>query len=133
MRTCREIRQARADGKDKIGVASKCVSGGPAGHSYRARLQRMIPGKRALARLRLGDGNAMRFDELAQRFRAPVAVNDTAAGDDHRLLRRAKQPDRDVELRGFRQRRADAPKRRREKRFGVVVGLGLHVLRQRRA
>ena len=66
MRAGREVRQPRADGEDEIGVARERVGRRRAGDADRARLQRMVPGQRALARLRFGDRHAMRFGEPAQ-------------------------------------------------------------------
>ncbi len=63
VRAGREVRQARADREHEIGVARERVRGRAAGDADRARLQRMVPRQRALARLRFGDRHAMRLGE----------------------------------------------------------------------
>jgi hypothetical protein len=73
----------------------------------------------------------MRFRERAQRLGPAIAVEHPTSSDDHRLLRRAQQLCRDVELRGVGRRGANADERRRKERLRIVVSLRLHVLRQR--
>ena len=131
MRAGGEVRKPRADGKHEIGVVRQRVRSRRARDAYRTCLQRVVPRQRALARLCFHYRHAMGFRERAQGFGAAVAVEHAAARDDHRLLRRAQERCRDIELRGFRRRRTDSHQRRREKRLGIIVGLGLHVLRQR--
>ena len=60
-----------------------------------------------------------------------VGVDDTAAGDDQRLLRRGEKRRDGVDLVGVRRGSADHPVPLVEELGREVVGVGLHVLRQR--
>ena len=73
----------------------------------------------------------MRFGEAAQLGRAAFAVQHAAAGDQQRALRRTQQVDCRRHLDRFGHRRAHPDHCRREKGFRKIVGLRLHVLRQR--
>jgi hypothetical protein len=129
MRAGREILEARSDGQDNIGLAGKRVGRGRAGDADRAQLQRMIPWQRTLAGLRLGDWNAMRFCEPAQRV-ARETVEHATAGDDQRPLRLAQHRDGPRELDCHRRRRAEQDVGRPEEILREIVRHGLHVLRQ---
>ena len=130
VRAGREVGEPRADGDDEVGVARELIGGRAAGHADGSGLQRVVPWQRALARLRLRHRHAMRLGKPAQRVGAAVAVEDAAAGNEHRLLRRAQQARHRVELDRLGLRRADANERRCKELRRKVVRLRLHVLRQ---
>ena len=87
----------------------------------------MIPGERALARLRLADRNARGGGEGGERaFRA--GVKHAAARDDQRRLGGAEQCFQLSQLVGIGRRRAEAPEAPFEEGGGVIERFGLHVL-----
>ena len=62
-------------GDDHVRVLGDRVGGGAAGRAQRAQVHRMVPGERALARLRLGDRDAEALGEGVQRaLRVGVAA-----------------------------------------------------------
>ena len=89
----REILQARPHREDDIRLFGQSVCGRGAVNADRAHVERMVGRKRGLARLRLGDWNAMGFGELRQ-CRAGAGIEYAAAGDDQRLVGLAKLRDR---------------------------------------
>ena len=89
MRARREIRTGACRRRARRRRPRERVRGRRAGDADRARLQRMVPGQRALARLRLGHRHAVRFGERAQRV-GGQRVEHAAARDDQRPLRCAQ-------------------------------------------
>ena len=125
-----EIAQTGSDHNHEVGVAGQDVGRARAGRTDAAERQRVRIGQRALAGLRLADGNAGRVDELPQRLRR-VAVQHAAAGHDHRPRAAADQRRSVAQPFEIGARPGDGPDTRLEQRRGVVVCLRLHVLRQR--
>ena len=108
------------------------VGRGAAGHAHAAHVQRMVPDDRALAGLGLAEGNAELLCEGAELV-VRLGIAHAAAADEHGLLRIADDLggllDGDVGGRTA----LDAPDALLEERLRIVVGLALHVLRQRDA
>jgi len=124
-----EVAIARADADHQVGVAGDQVRPQRAGDADRAQVERVIVGQRALARLRLPDGDARLLDELAQHSRR-VAVVHAAAGDDQRTLA-LPDPLRRLAQRGEVGAVArDVPDALAEERPRIVEGHRLHVLGQ---
>ena len=86
-------------------------------------------GEGALAGLGLGDRDAVTLGELGERA-AGEAVVHAAAGDDERRRGLAQRLRRFGELRRVGRRAADGPAPLPKEFLGVVIGLGLDVLRQ---
>ncbi len=130
LRGGREVAQPRADDDHEVGVAREEIGRTGAGRADAAERQWMRIGQRSLARLRLADGDAGRVDESAQRV-GGVAVEHAAAGDDERPRAGADRRRGLLQSIAIGARARDRPDARLEQRRRVVVGLGLHVLRQR--
>ena len=92
----------------------------------------MVPGQAALAGLRLGHRHAMRFGKHAQGLPG-LAVQHAAARHDQRPFGAGQQGHGLLQLGGIGRRAAQADQRRVEEIHGPVEGLGLHILRQRKA
>ena len=86
--------------------------------------------QRALARLALPHRYAGLLAQRPQRLLGAGVVH-AASGDDERPLRRPDDGGGVGDVDGLRQRTSHAPRARREELDRPVVGLGLHVLRQR--
>ncbi len=122
-----EILEARADPDDEVGILRQCVGARRAGDADRSHVERMVPGERRLAGLRLGDGDVVRFGEAFQRL-AGAGIVHAAAGDDHRGLGLADRVDRLRKLEGVRRRAALMPGLLLKEAFRIVVGFRLDVL-----
>ncbi len=94
------------------------------------RFSGMIPAQAALAGHGFTHGDAGGVHELPQRLSRP-RVDHAAAGHDHRLLAGPDQLGRLRQRRPIRPVAHDMPDALAEERGRVVVGLGLHILRQR--
>ena len=125
-----EIRVPGADPDDDVRLPGEQVRRRVPGGADRAQVQRVVERQRALAGLGFGDRDAGGLDELLQRL-VGLGVGDAAAGDDHRLAGAANDLGDGVEHLGLGDRPDDPPHPLLEQVDGPVVGLGLHVLRQR--
>ena len=125
-----EVAVAGADADHQVGLFGDAVGRKGAGDADRTQVQRVIPAQAALAGHGFTHRDAGGVHELPQRL-SRLGVDHAAAGHDHRLL---AGPD---QLGCLRQRRPirpvahDMPDALAEERDRVVVGLGLHILRQR--
>ena len=126
----REVAVPGTDTEHQVGFGSDLVRGRRAGGADRAQGARMVERQRAFARLGLDDRDAGAPDELAQDF-GRLGVDDAAPRDDERLPGAPDQTRRAIQDRCVGQRPREVPDALLEKRVGVVVGLGLHILGQR--
>src|SRR5690606_25893411 len=85
-----EILETGADADDEIGLSRDRVCARRTGDADGPQIERMVPGQRRLAGLRLGDRDRVAFHEGLQRL-AGTGVVHAAAGDDHRLAGRADE------------------------------------------
>src|SRR5487761_780448 len=82
LRSRGEIRIARTDSDDQVGVAGQEIRSGSAGNNDGAQVLRVIVGERPLSGLRLSHGNSGLFSELGKRSRcfrvkhAPVSAGE---------------------------------------------------------
>ena len=130
LRGRREVGPPRPDAEDHVSLGGDAVGREGAGGSDRTQRTRMVERKRALARLRLGDGNPARFGEPPQRLRR-LRIDDTAAGDHQRPPSSADEPGgcRECSLVG--PHTGNVPDTPAQELLGEVPRLGLDVLRER--
>ena len=126
----REVGPAGADPDDEVGLGGEDVGGRRARGTHGPDELRVPVQQRALARLRLGDGDAGRRRERGERLLGAGVVHSTT-GDQERAAGAAHG------IRGVGHPRhldrwaGDVPHPIGEELDGPVEGLGLHVLRQR--
>jgi hypothetical protein len=125
-----EILQPRADRQHDIGIRREGIGGARAGDADRSERQIAPLVDRRLPGLRHRDRNAMPLGEGGQLVRR-LGIQNAAAGDDHRLLRRAQQRHGMSELILVRTGPTRRPDLLGEQRLGEVVGFRLDVLTQR--
>ena len=125
-----EVAVAGADADHDVGLAGQRVRHRRAGRPDPADGLRVVPPDRALAGLGVGDRDAGRLGEPAQLL-GRLAVDHAATGDEQRPARGPEHRDGAGQRRRLRHRPADVPDPLGEQLLGPVVGLGLHVLRQR--
>ena len=131
LRRGREVGQPRADGEHEVGLADQVVVGRGALQADAADLPPRPLLHRALARHGLQHRDPGRAREGLQ-LRGGAGVDDTAAGDDDRLLRpRASSRGDGLDLVGVGDRAADHPVALGEELGRVVEGVALDVLGQR--
>ena len=124
-----EIAETCPDREHHIGLGRHRIGGAAPGDANGAGGCGMIPGKRSLAGLGLGNRHAVPVGEAGKRI-AGEGIMDAAAGNDQRRLSAAQCRGHRGELRRVGLRPADPPAARREKAFGIIEGFGLHILRQ---
>ncbi len=122
-----EVLEPRADTDHQIGRLADDVGAGRTGHTDRAEIQRVVEVHHRLARLRFDNGDAMRRGK-GGKSGLGLGVDHPAACDDHGLLCGPDGGDGRGEFGRVGFRAADAPDLRRKEAFGIVEGLGLHVL-----
>ena len=114
----------------QVGVARGDVGARRAGDAHGAEVLRMVERQRALAGLRLADGDPGRRSKLRQRV-GRLAVEHAAACDDQRPLRRANHLDRPASIAGSGAGARNVPHALLEHLRRIVPRFRLHVLRQR--
>ena len=79
-----EIGKPRTNPQDQIRFCSEFIGRAPAGDADRTDSAGMIPGKRALPRLCLGDRYAMPRREIGERFAGYRIIHPTTGNDQRR-------------------------------------------------
>ena len=124
-----EVLQSCADRDDQVRVAREFVRSAGSGDTDGARVKWMIPGQGAFACLGFRNGNAV-FAREACKFCRGARVVDAAAGDNQRLPCFANRVNGRFEFIRIRSRSQHSVCPGIKKRFGIVVGFCLYVLRQ---
>ena len=124
-----EVLQPRAHRQDHVCVPRQGVGGRGPGHADGANGLGMVPRHRTLARLGFRHGDSVPGGEGLQRVRRS-GVQHAAASDDQGPARVPEQAGGAGQVRRVGAGPARAMQPGREERFGIVAGLGLHVLAQ---
>ena len=126
-----EIAEARADGDHQVGLARGDVGAGRPGHADGAQVLRMVEAQRALAGLRLADGNSGALAKPSQRLARLrcTARRRRPRSSGRRAARMASAARANHGRLGLRP--GNAPDPLLKHLFRVVPGFGLHVLRKR--
>jgi hypothetical protein len=125
----REVAEARSDDDNEVRFAGKPVGARGAGDTNRAERLRVIEAQRPFSGHRLDDRDAG-FRGEAREHLCGLAVDRSAAGNDDRAPGGAEQRRGPPEERLVRAWTRDRPHALLEERVGIVVRLGLDVLRQ---
>ena len=125
-----EVAEARADREHHVRAGGELVRRRGSRHADRTDVAGVIPGQAALAGLRFRHRQAVRFRKVAETFLGE-GVLDASAHHEERLFGPLKNIRSQFQTACIRQRLADAMLAAPEELGRVVVGLGLHVLRQR--
>ena len=125
-----EVCIAGADADDQVGLLGQAVRGRRAGHADTARVERVIPHDGAFARLGLPEGNPEGFREGAELFMC-LGIAHAAAADQQGALRGTDGRRRFFNGLFHGRPGVDHMDTLFKEAQGIIIGLALHILRQR--